>query len=111
MRFAVIGDAFVDVVAGALSPTQGLPTWGTDVECHCPIQPHPGGSALNTATHLSALSRGKSEFLVDLHTVVGDDFFGKIIHEHLDLNQISLQSPCLPELKTGVCIVLSSPVR
>ncbi|KAL0592215.1 hypothetical protein ABG067_000322 [Albugo candida] len=109
MRFAVIGDAFVDVVAGALSPTQGLPTWGTDVECHCPIQPHPGGSALNTATHLSALSRGKSEFLVDLHTVVGDDFFGKIIHEHLELNQISLQSPCLPELKTGVCIVLSSP--
>nr|CCA18967.1 conserved hypothetical protein [Albugo laibachii Nc14]CCA24833.1 conserved hypothetical protein [Albugo laibachii Nc14] len=108
MRFAVLGDAFVDVLAGGLSPTQGLPNWGADVECHHPIQPHPGGSALNTATHLSALSREKSEFLVDLHTIVGDDFFGKVLRQHVDLHQIALRSPCLPDLKTGVCIVLSN---
>jgi hypothetical protein len=73
VRFAVLGDTFVDVVAGTLSPAQ-LPTWGGDVECSRPIQLQPGGSALNTATHLASLARGHSssgQLHVSLHTAVG----------------------------------------
>ena len=72
IEFAVLGDAFVDVVAGTLAPDQ-LPQWGSDVECSRPIQLHPGGSALNTATYLADLSRcnPNHELHVALHTAVG----------------------------------------
>jgi sugar/nucleoside kinase (ribokinase family) len=72
VNFAVLGDAFVDVVAGTLAPDQ-LPQWGGDVECSRPIQLQPGGSALNTATHLANLSSRNSqhELHVALHTAVG----------------------------------------
>ncbi|RLN10749.1 hypothetical protein BBJ28_00008892 [Nothophytophthora sp. Chile5] len=72
VKFAVLGDTFVDVVAGTLSPEQ-LPKWGGDVECSQPIQLQPGGSALNTATHLANLAtrNPQHELHVALHTVVG----------------------------------------
>lgn len=72
VRFAVLGDTFVDVVAGTLAPEQ-LPKWGGDVECSRPIELQPGGSALNTATHIANLARGNTnhDISVDLHTVVG----------------------------------------
>lgn len=73
VKFAVLGDSFVDVVAGTLAPEQ-LPKWGGDVECSLPIQLQPGGSALNTATHIGKLATGNPshELLVELHTVVGE---------------------------------------
>lgn len=73
VTFAVVGDTFVDVVAGTLAPGQ-LPKWGSDVECSRPIQLQPGGSALNTATHLANLAQGHAgggQLHVDLHTAVG----------------------------------------
>lgn len=74
VTFAVLGDSFVDVVAGTLAPEQ-LPKWGGDVECSLPIQLQPGGSALNTATHLANLASrtcaNVPSHAVELHTVVG----------------------------------------
>ena len=72
VKFAVLGDAFVDVVASALAADQ-LPQWGSDIECSRPIQLQPGGSALNTATHLANLNSRNTdhELHVALHTVIG----------------------------------------
>lgn len=72
VKFAVLGDSFVDVVAGTLAPDQ-LPKWGGDVECSRPIQLQPGGSALNTATHIGKLALGHPHhaLTVELHSVVG----------------------------------------
>ncbi|KAJ0390165.1 hypothetical protein ATCC90586_011569 [Pythium insidiosum] len=67
MKIAVLGDSFVDVVAGTLRPDQ-LPRWGGDVECSRPIELQPGGSALNTATHLASVGPAID---VELHTVIG----------------------------------------
>ncbi|OWY97358.1 hypothetical protein PHMEG_00032131 [Phytophthora megakarya] len=101
VKFAVLGDAFVDVVAGTLGPNQ-LPQWGGDVECSRPIELQPGGSALNTATHLANLNCN-----VTLHTAVGNDSFANVLKAHLDERNIELSSPRLENVPTGVCIVLS----
>jgi sugar/nucleoside kinase (ribokinase family) len=108
VRFAILGDSFVDVVAGTLSADQ-LPKWGSDVECSLPIQMQPGGSALNTATHLSHLGHKNPthEFIVDLHTCVGQDSFSEVLKTHVSKRKIQLISPELKEVPTGVCIVLS----
>ncbi|EGZ26267.1 hypothetical protein PHYSODRAFT_345114 [Phytophthora sojae] len=108
VNFAVLGDAFVDVVAGTLAPDQ-LPQWGGDVECSRPIQLQPGGSALNTATHLANLSsrNPQHELHVALHTAVGNDSFANVLKAHLAERQVVLSSPTLGNVPTGVCIVLS----
>ena len=51
IRIAVLGDAFVDIVAPTGS--DALPLWGGDINCAAQILPHAGGSALNTATHFA----------------------------------------------------------
>ncbi|KAL3662673.1 hypothetical protein V7S43_012516 [Phytophthora oleae] len=108
VTFAVLGDAFVDVVAGTLAPGQ-LPQWGGDVECSRPIQLQPGGSAVNTATHLANLSsrNPKHELHVTLHTAVGNDSFADVLKAHLAERNVILSSPTLVDAPTGVCIVLS----
>uniref|UniRef100_A0AAV1UJ68 Adenosine kinase n=1 Tax=Peronospora matthiolae TaxID=2874970 RepID=A0AAV1UJ68_9STRA len=108
IKFAVLGDAFVDVVAGTLAPDQ-LPQWGSDVECSRPIQLHAGGSALNAATYLADLSRcnPNHELHVALHTAVGEDPFADMLKSHLAEHKVVLSSPALENVPTGVCIVLS----
>ncbi|ETI36200.1 hypothetical protein F441_17508 [Phytophthora nicotianae CJ01A1] len=108
VKFAVLGDAFVDVVAGTLAPDQ-LPQWGSDVECSRPIELQPGGSALNTATHLANLSvrNPHHELEVALHTAVGNDSFANVLKTHLADRNVTLSSPMLDNVPTGVCIVLS----
>ncbi|KAG7395104.1 hypothetical protein PHYBOEH_004217 [Phytophthora boehmeriae] len=108
VTFAVLGDSFVDVVAGTLAPEQ-LPKWGGDVECSLPIQMQPGGSALNTATHLANLSshNAQHELRVTLHTAVGCDRFADVLKTHLTERNVTLSSPALEGVPTGVCIVLS----
>lgn len=108
LRIAVLGDCFVDVVAGTLAPDQ-LPQWGGDVEVARPIQLQPGGSALNTATHIANLADGNSNasISVELHTVVGTDAFGDVLKTHLAARHVELSSPALAGVPTGVCIVLS----
>jgi sugar/nucleoside kinase (ribokinase family) len=107
VRIAVIGDAFVDVVAGTIAPDQ-LPKWGGDTEVFRPIELQPGGSALNTATHLAAHGDAVA---VTLHTVVGADAFGDVLRKHLADRNVALSSPSLEGVPTGVCIVLSGTVR
>ncbi|KUF98183.1 Ribokinase [Phytophthora nicotianae] len=111
VKFAVLGDAFVDVVAGTLAPDQ-LPQWGSDVECSRPIELQPGGSALNTATHLANLSvrNPHHELEVALHTAVGNDSFANVLKTHLADRNVTLSSPMLDNVPTGVCIVLSGAV-
>ena len=46
----VLGDIFVDI----LVQSDQLPVWGEDVVAEDPIIALPGGSALNTATHLAS---------------------------------------------------------
>ncbi|TYZ64716.1 hypothetical protein PybrP1_011070 [[Pythium] brassicae (nom. inval.)] len=108
VKFAVLGDSFVDVVAGTLAPEQ-LPKWGGDVECSRPIQLQPGGSALNTATHIGKLALGHPHhtLTVELHTVIGTDAFAPVIQAHLTAHSVALSSPVLEGVPTGVCIVLS----
>lgn len=138
VKFAVVGDTFVDVVAGTLAPDQ-LPKWGGDVECSRPIELQPGGSALNTATHLANLAQGHAlgdRMSVALHTVVGirrglcslkfelfahcwglcdvcigTDSFADVVRGHLAKRGVSLHSPVVEGTPTGVCIVLSGTVR
>uniref|UniRef100_K3WYU1 Adenosine kinase n=1 Tax=Globisporangium ultimum (strain ATCC 200006 / CBS 805.95 / DAOM BR144) TaxID=431595 RepID=K3WYU1_GLOUD len=108
VAFAVLGDSFVDVVAGTLAPDQ-LPKWGGDIDCSLPIQLQPGGSALNTATHIGKLAIGNPchEFCITLHTVVGTDAFAPVLKSHLDSHGVALSSPMIDGVPTGVCIVLS----
>ncbi|RHY90530.1 hypothetical protein DYB37_006214 [Aphanomyces astaci] len=97
---AVIGDSFVDVLAGV----QTLPAWGQDSPCKEPIQMQPGGSALNTATQLANLNSGG----VALFTAVGADAFGDMLKNHLVKSRVDLHAPQLSaHIPTGVCIVLT----
>ncbi|RQM18971.1 hypothetical protein B5M09_001862 [Aphanomyces astaci] len=97
---AVIGDSFVDVLAGV----QTLPAWGQDSPCKEPIQMQPGGSALNTATQLANLNGGG----VALFTAVGGDAFGDMLKNHLVKSSVELHAPQLSaHIPTGVCIVLT----
>ncbi|ETW05150.1 hypothetical protein H310_04157 [Aphanomyces invadans] len=98
---AVIGDSFVDVLAGV----ETLPAWGRDSPCKEPIQMQPGGSALNTATQLANL-RGDDE--VTFFSAVGADAFGDMLKAHLEKSRVKLHAAHLPLIvPTGVCIVLT----
>ena len=66
----VVGDSFVDVLAG---PLPNLPTFGTNTVSPEPIAALPGGSALNVACNLQRLRGGTALF-----TGVGRDAFGEI---------------------------------
>ena len=48
---AIVGDCYVDILAVGLD---SLPSWGSDLRAP-QIAMAPGGSGMNTATHLSAL--------------------------------------------------------
>ena len=79
----VIGDAFADVYCFLES---GLPTLGGDSRLTEPISTVPGGSALNTTTHLASLIRyfiGGNSDKLSLQTVVNEnDVYGKLIIDH-----------------------------
>jgi sugar/nucleoside kinase (ribokinase family) len=95
---AVIGDSFVDVVAGI----EGLPQWGKDIPCPRPIQLHPGGSALNTATQLANVNAN-----VAFHSAIGTDAFGDLLSRHLAARGVHSHVRQIMSSTTGVCIVLS----
>ena len=74
VRFAVLGDAFLDISVG---PLDAVPAAGADVEVDAVTQ-HPGGSALNTAWHLAAQGVHAS-----LYAAVGRDRAGKTLERAL----------------------------
>jgi hypothetical protein len=69
-NIAVVGDCFVDILAVGLD---SLPSWGSDLRAP-QIAIAPGGSGMNTATHLSALLANAAPvhpIYCDLHSVLG----------------------------------------
>lgn len=84
---SIIGDAFADIFCYL---ENGLPPLGGDIRVGKPMSPVPGGSGINTATHLSSLVRqfspyDESEEFVDImvQTVVNEnDQYGQLLIEH-----------------------------
>ena len=86
----IIGDAFVDIVCHC---AHGMPVLGGDALLQSPVQSFPGGSAVNTATHLASLLRmtkstsnegGNLDLVrqVQLFTAFGDDSYGVLLQQH-----------------------------
>jgi sugar/nucleoside kinase (ribokinase family) len=103
MQVIVLGDAFVDIVAG---PLQSLPRWGADVEAPA-VSQLAGGSALNVAVHLGFLCKG-SDAKCSFHGLVGDDDFANILRKRLKAADVSDDMETAANgMGTGVCLVLS----
>jgi sugar/nucleoside kinase (ribokinase family) len=102
MQVIILGDAFVDILAG---PLASLPRWGADVECPA-ISQLPGGSALNVAVHLGTLCDGNAN--CSFHGLVGDDDFANILRKRITAAKVT---DCIETsangVGTGVCLVLS----
>eukprot|EP00041_Stephanoeca_diplocostata_P030258 m.910417 g.910417 ORF g.910417 m.910417 type:complete len:237 (-) comp23722_c0_seq5:298-1008(-) len=103
MAVLVIGDAFVDIVAG---PLESLPvTWGTDTFSPQPILQLAGGSAQNTASGLAALGTDTTFF-----TGMARDTFAQVICSQCTQNGVKIREATTSgtaQHGTGVCIVLS----
>jgi sugar/nucleoside kinase (ribokinase family) len=101
VRFAVLGDAFLDISVG---PLDAVPAAGADVEVDAVTQ-HPGGSALNTAWHLAAQGVHAS-----LYAAVGRDRAGKTL-EHALRSESRIAEPArtlaiLNYQPTATCVAL-----
>eukprot|EP00434_Breviolum_minutum_P004915 symbB.v1.2.004335.t1/scaffold188.1/size279614/24 len=99
MRFHILGDALVDVVAGGLVK---LPEADGDATAET-MTLRVGGSALNTAVHLASLvGNGRVSF----YASVGSDALADTIRERLEADGIdaNLQQD---SKSTGTCVVLS----
>jgi sugar/nucleoside kinase (ribokinase family) len=102
MQVIVLGDAFVDILAG---PLASLPRWGADVECPA-ISQLPGGSALNVAVHLGTLCNGNA--VCSFHGLVGNDDFANILRKRVtSAGLIDCMETTTNGVGTGVCLVLS----
>jgi sugar/nucleoside kinase (ribokinase family) len=108
---AILGDTFVDVVAG---PLEALPTWGTDTLVDRPIKLMLGGSGANLATHLSGamqqhlLQTGAAYSRCVLHSAVGSDELGQFARQQLQHRQVALSSaPQQAGAGQATCLVLS----
>lgn len=101
VRFAVLGDAFLDISVG---PLDSVPAPGADVEVDAVAQ-HPGGSALNTAWHLAAQGVDTS-----LYAAVGRDRAAKTLMDALRLeSKITEPSKSIATLNyqpTATCVAL-----
>ena len=99
----VVGDAFVDVLAG---PLPSLPSLGTNVVSPEPIAALPGGAALNVACNLRRLANPARR--VTLFTGLGRDAFSEVPRSHCAKLGVNLiEADVDARLPTGVCIVLS----
>lgn len=88
----VIGDAFADVYCYLEA---GLPSLGGDSRLTEPIHTVPGGSALNTTTHLASLIKyfGNEGRIsnINLQSVINEnDVYGKLIIDHAKTHNFRL---------------------
>lgn len=95
MKLLCIGDTMLDVVAILDSEIN----YASDTRAR--ISTHGGGAAANVASWLAAT--GNQPFLV---TRVGDDAAGKSVLSELDRLGVSHSSTAVPNMHTGVVIVL-----
>jgi len=92
----IIGDAFVDIFCFCTK----LPVLGGDTLLEQPLKTYPGGSGVNTATHLVALINNKHGSVscnVELHTVLGNDDNGRILKRHAELHGFDIRN-CLSNI-------------
>ena len=82
----VVGDVYLDVIA----KIDALPQWDGDTSIQSPIETVAGGSALNTATQLSALLRTRRQRgqalpfrCCVLHSRVGSDIYGDLVVDRI----------------------------
>jgi len=108
--FHIIGDVFVDL----FSFLDGdLPEQGGDSRLDQPVKEYPGGSANNTATHLTSLInnfiKDKTVPSITLHTSLNpDDHYGQLLLQHANEHGFSVIN-CRKEgddAWTGHCIVI-----
>ena len=104
----VVGDVYLDVLA----KVDTLPEWDGDTSITSPIETVAGGSALNTAVHLSALLRTRKQRGVEkpirrcvLHSRVGSDLYGNLVTKAIREAGVTLSAR--REGGQGVCICLS----
>ena len=94
----IIGDAFVDIFCFCTK----LPVLGGDTLLEKPLKTYPGGSGINTATHLVALINNNNKYNgapcnVELHTVFSDDDHGRILERHAELHGFEIRN-CLSNI-------------
>jgi sugar/nucleoside kinase (ribokinase family) len=113
LSFQIVGDAFVDMLCFLQS---SWPEKGGDAYLSQAISSAAGGSAVNTATHLTHLCRQLGQSLkgsqVDLHTVLNPtDHLGKLQQVHAKTHGYTLVN-CLQHASpdeagaTGHCLVV-----
>ncbi|MCX4825764.1 carbohydrate kinase [Streptomyces sp. NBC_01142] len=88
-RIVVVGEALIDL--------KGAPDGRTFIA-------HPGGSPANVAYGLARLGRP-----VTLVTEMGDDPFGRLLHQHLTEAGVELAVPPDPAVATGMALVAVGP--
>ena len=101
----IIGDAFVDILCKCIGD---LPVKGGDALLERAVELHPGGSGVNTATHLMSLIQNwtdgnntrvshrttscksdngefsNCERSIQLYTVLGEDSYGNLLRDHAE---------------------------
>ena len=87
----IIGDAFADIYCYLEGD---MPSHGGDARLTQPIHKVPGGSGLNTATHLSSLLSNfgvNNTSNINLQTVINEnDEYGKLLSNHCQKHNIRL---------------------
>jgi len=87
----IIGDAFADIYCYLEGD---MPSRGGDARLTQPIHKVPGGSGLNTATHLSSLLSNfgvNNTSNINLQTVINEnDEYGKLLSNHCQKHNIRL---------------------
>ena len=105
MHITIIGDAFLDYNLGI---GDGSFVMGEDVLLDRPITQSPGGSALNTATHLSALV-DTSPHLISFHSSINNsDANGIQLSSHILSNNIPFTNHNSLNLPTAHCVCVSN---
>lgn len=104
MKVNVLGDAFCDVVVHGIARLPA--SFGVGELCEG-VELCPGGSALNTAVHLSSLlGRGR----VTLFSALGGDenhWASLLLCNHLGKHGVGFECVRKPHSATGTCVVLS----
>jgi len=98
MKFAVVGDAFVD---GMLGPISNLPRWGHDVQLSKGIEWLCGGSSVNTVLQLKCFGHD-----VEWYGAVGMDSQGELLKKTLENAGVVWKGKILSNVATGTCFVL-----
>ncbi|KAH9256837.1 hypothetical protein BASA81_004950 [Batrachochytrium salamandrivorans] len=106
MKANILGDAFCDVVVHGIAKLPA--SFGVGELCDGVVL-SPGGSAFNTAIHLSSLLAGEVN-QVTLFSALGEDvnhWASVLLCNHLGKHGVRFECVRKPQSATGICVVLS----